>query len=282
MRIDLHLHSTSSDGVYAPDEVVKLALARRMDVIALTDHDNVDGVKPAQAAASKHGLQVLPGVELSTIDGPHKPHMLGYLFDVDNAAFTDLLATMRHARIGRAAQMVDKLAALGVHIPLDRVYTLAGEGNTVGRPHVAQVMLEHGVVRSLEDAFDRYIGNDGPAYVPNFELSPAGAIRAIHDAGGIAVLAHPGLYTDYAAIIERAVPAGLDGIEVYYYDHSRETTRRLERLATQHSLLKTVGSDFHRREPDGSARIGTVHYPAALDVVGSMRARANERHATGS
>jgi hypothetical protein len=246
-----------------------------MDVIALTDHDNVDGITLAQSAARGSLLQVLSGVELSTVDGPHKPHMLGYLFDVNNAEFQELLATMRHDRLGRAAQMVDKLAALGVNIPLERVYALAGNGNTVGRPHVAQVMVEHGVVRSLDDAFVRYIGNDGPAYVPNFELSPAHAIDAIHRAGGIAVLAHPGLYTDYAGIVERLVPLGLDGIEVYYYDHSRETTRKLDRLAAQHGLLKTVGSDFHRREPNNSARIGTVHFPATLDVIGAMQSRVN-------
>jgi predicted metal-dependent phosphoesterase TrpH len=280
MRIDLHNHTTASDGMYSPSEVIQIAINHNMDVIAITDHDTIEGVRPAQQAALAAGaaLRVVAGVELSTFEGPIKPHVLGYLFDVESQPFQVLLHDLRTTRIGRSAQIVDKLAQLGVEISIDRVYQLAGDGASVGRPHIARALVERGYVDSIGEAFTRYIGDDGPAYVPNFQLTPADAIAAIHAAGGVAVLAHPGLYEDFPAIIERLVPLGLDGVETYYYDHLPEQVRQLEQLAAKHGLIRTVGGDFHRREPDASARIGKVKFPATLDIIGALESRAQQYH----
>jgi len=273
MRIDLHMHSTASDGVYSPAEVVQIALTNQMDVIALTDHDNVAGISEAQQAAHSTHLEVLAGVELSSEDEAGDRHVLGYLIDVNNAPLLALLAELRDARVHRADRIVQKLATLGVNVPLERVYTLAGNG-AVGRPHVARAMLEQGIVGSMQEAFDKYLADDGPAYVPHYRLDPARAIQMVHDAGGVTVLAHPGRYEHCREIIEGLLPLGLDGLEVYYPDHTSEMSESLRLISEQNGLLMTAGSDFHRREPDGKARIGSVKFPANLDIVAAMKERA--------
>ncbi len=273
MRIDLHVHSTASDGAFPPAEVVQIALRHDLDVIALTDHDNISGIRSAQQAAAGTKLDVLAGVELSAEDEATDRHLLGYLMDIDNQPLQAVLSELRDARASRAERMVQKLAAVGVNIPLERVYALADKGS-VGRPHVARVLLENGYVGSLQEAFDRYIGNGGPAYVPHYRLEPARAIALIHSAGGIAVLAHPGYYNDYRAVVDSLVPLGLDGLEVYYPDHTSAVVADLESLARRYGLAMTVGSDFHRREGDGSIRIGSVKAPNSLDIVGTLRDRA--------
>ncbi len=277
MRVDLHLHSTASDGAYSPIEVVHIALTNQLNIIALTDHDTLNGVVSAQQAAASTSLEVLAGVELSAEDERTDRHILGYLLDLGNDPLQAVLAELRDARTNRADRMVQKLAALGVTIPLERVFALADEGS-VGRPHVAQVLLERGYVGSIQEAFDRYIGSSGPAYVPHYRLEPSRAIELIHGAGGVAVLAHPGYYEDYRAVIAALVPLGLDGVEVYYPDHTPGVVQDLEVLARQYKLAMTAGSDFHRREGDGSARIGSVRVPAGLDVVGALRERAQKYH----
>ncbi len=273
MRVDLHVHSTASDGVYAPGEVVQIALTNQLDVMALTDHDNVSGVVPAQQAAVGRKLEVLAGVELSAEDEYTDRHILGYLLDVDNLPLQTVLSELRDARTNRAERMVQKLAAVGVNIPLERVMALVGTGS-VGRPHVAQVLVEKGYVNSIQEAFERYIGSNGPAYVPHYRLEPTRAIELIHGAGGVAVLAHPGHYDDYRSVITALVPLGLDGVEVYYPDHVPALIEDLRVLARQYNLVMTAGSDFHRREGDGSARIGSVKTPPDLPIVERLRERA--------
>jgi hypothetical protein len=273
MRVDLHVHSTASDGVYSPVEVVQIALTHQLDVIALTDHDNISGVLPAQQAAAASDLEVLAGVELSSEDEAADRHILGYLVDLQNEPLLAVLAELQSARTRRADAIMDKLDAVGIKVSRQRVYALAGTGS-VGRPHIAQAMIEQGFASSISEAFEKYIGDDGPAYVPHYRLEPARAIDLVHGAGGIAVLAHPGHYEDYRGIIAALVPLGLDGIEVYYYDHDPQTIEDLRVVARQHDLLATVGSDFHRRESDGSARIGSVKAPPDLDLVDALRERS--------
>jgi 3',5'-nucleoside bisphosphate phosphatase len=273
MRIDLHMHSTASDGAYSPSEVVQIALTNQMDVIALTDHDTLNGIGEAQLAAASTKVEVLAGVELSSEDKKGDRHVIGYLVDPGHTAFQQLLADLRGSRVERAQRIVEKLHALGLNVSLDRVYAIAGTG-AVGRPHVAKAMLETKLVGSLQEAFDKYLADDGPAYVPHVTLGPKHAIEMIHAAGGVAVLAHPGRYPDYRPIVEELLPLGLDGVEAYYPDHSPEISQALRLLARERDLVFTVGSDFHRREGDGSARIGTVKFPADVDIVGSLKARA--------
>jgi 3',5'-nucleoside bisphosphate phosphatase len=275
MRVDLHMHSTASDGVYSPAEVVEIALTHRMDVIALTDHDNIQGIPSALDAAQHSALQVIAGVELSSQDAKVDRHLLGYLVDITYAPLLAQLDDLRNGRVYRLHEMAEKLEAIGLPIEVDYVLKLAGDGS-VGRPHLARAMLEKGYVSSIQDAFNRYIGDNGPAYVPHPTFAPDDAIRLIHEAGGVAVLAHPGHYDNYAAIIEALVDDGLDGVEVYYHDHTTKVTSDLYLLAKQHDLIMTVGSDFHRREADGSARIGSVRFPPELDVVGALRERAGK------
>ncbi len=273
MRVDLHIHSTASDGVYSPGEVVRIAQTNNLDVIALTDHDTIDGLALAWQAAASPSLEVLAGVELSSEDDTADRHILGYMFDPNHARLRAMLSELHRARFGRAEEMVRKLTALGLEIPFARVLEIAA-GGSVGRPHVAAAMLERGFVSSIQDAFDRYIGDDGPAYVPHFRLTPERAIDLIHGAGGIAVLAHPGHYEAYPEIIEALLPLGLDGVEVYYYDHTPEIVQDLWGIARRNDLVMTVGSDFHRREGDGSARIGSVKIPPGVDLVAALKARA--------
>jgi predicted metal-dependent phosphoesterase TrpH len=271
MRIDLHMHSTASDGVYAPVEVVRMALERSIDVIALTDHDNLAGIRPAQQAAAGTSLTVLAGVELSSEDPKRETHILGYLMDVDCAPFLAHLSEMREARSGRADRIVEKLNTLGMAVSIDRVRQIAGTG-AIGRPHIAQAMVEGGYVGGLQEAFDRYIDNNGPAYVPRYQLAPETAIAWIHEAGGVAVMAHPGHYADYEPTIRLLAPAGLDGIEVYYPDQGPALVQHLLVLARELDLIATGGSDFHRRDGDGSARLGSVNVPA--EVPAQLQARA--------
>jgi predicted metal-dependent phosphoesterase TrpH len=279
MRVDLHLHSTASDGVYSPAEVVQIALTNQLEVIALTDHDTVSGIRPAQAVAATTGLQVLAGVELSSEDEHTDRHILGYLINVDHAPLQALLSELRDSRTNRAARMVQKLADLGIPISMERVMALADDG-TVGRPHVARALVEGGYVSSIQEAFDQYLANGGPAYVPHYRLEPQRAISMIHAAGGVAVLAHPGHYDDYRVVIGALVPLGLDGIEVYYPDHTPAVVEDLTVLARQYKLVTTAGSDFHRRDGDGSARIGSVRPPANANIVEALRERARTYQST--
>ena len=275
MRLDLHMHSTASDGAFAPADVVRLALDKQLDVIALTDHDNTDGVLPARRAAEGTPLTVIAGVELSAEDATRDTHLLGYLLDVTYTPFQASLAEMRDARVNRSEHIVAKLRALGVNISNERVREIAGDG-AVGRPHIAKAMLEKGYVRSLQEAFDRYINNGGPAYVPRYQLAPERAIEWIHGAGGLAVLAHPGHYEDYEFALRSLAAQGLDGVEVFYPDHSPDLITRLTGLARELNLVTTGGSDFHRRDQDGNIRMGSVNVP--VETLAQLQQRQTDVH----
>lgn len=272
MRLDLHVHSTASDGAYAPAEVVQLALGHQLEVIALTDHDTLAGLPAAREAAGSR-LQVLTGVELSAEDEHADRHILGYLVNEHHDELNALLVELKEARRQRVERIVAKLNSLSVGLTVDEVLALAN-GAAVGRPHVARALLRAGYVTSLQEAFNKYIGDNGPAYEPHYRLAPARAVQMIHRAGGVAVLAHPGRYKDYRPIVDELLAFGLDGIEVYYPDHSPDMVKALRALAHQHNLIITGGSDFHRREFDGSARIGSVKIPPEVNVLEALHERA--------
>lgn len=242
MRVDLHVHTNASDGQYTPSEVV--ALARAFDLIAITDHDTTDGVAEARAAAAHHGAPlILPGIEISTAEDRGDVHMLGYFVRVDDAGFQDALRGFREARFRRGQMMVEKLARLGVHLEWARVEQIAA--GAVGRPHIARAMCEAGYVESVREAFNRYIGNDGPAYVARKRLTPEESVDLIHRAGGVAVFAHPALAAGWRDLLKGLVAAGLDGVEVNHPSNDERTRLELRALAAQHSLIMTGGSDFH-------------------------------------
>jgi hypothetical protein len=254
------MHSTASDGVLSPTELVRVALDRRINVIALTDHDTTNGIQEARQAAKDTPLDVIAGIELGCENGYRGIDILGYCLDIDNSEFQNTLIKMRTQREYRAESMIEKLAKLGIEIPLERVMEVA-DGASVTRPHIAKVMLEVGAIETFQEAFDKYIGDDGPAYAARFRLTPQAAIDLIHSAGGVAVLAHPGRYENPLTIVEEFVGYGLDGVEVFYPTHEAELRKQLLTLAKRHNLIPTGGTDFHRPDNEGKIFIGTELVP---------------------
>jgi len=261
------MHTTASDGALSPSALVQLARKRKIDIIAITDHDTTGGIPAAQAAAQGMPL-LIPGIELSATAAGADVDILGYCIDPAQADFQARLCQSRAQRITRAGAMVERLAVLGAPIRLERVLELAA-GGSVCRPHIAQALVEAGYVEGLREAFERYLGSSAPAYIPGDKLTPTEAIDLIHRAGGAAVLAHPALVPDYAALIERLVRAGLDGVEVAHPKNPNPVRANLRALAKKHDLVITGGSDFHRPEAD---LLGSVTPPAGC--VEALQARA--------
>ncbi len=241
---DLHLHTTASDGRLAPRQLVDLAARRGLRVIAITDHDNTDGLEEAfQTATSYPDLTIIPGIELSTDIPGSEIHVLGYWLNVEDQAFQVTLARFREGREGRARQMVQKLAALGFPLEWERIAQLA-EGS-IGRPHIAFAMMERGYISQPQEAFERYIGRNGPAYVEREKLTPQEAIQLIRQAGGVAALAHPREVGDWQGVLPGLVKAGLAGMEVYYKAYPPDLVAQLRQRAKALGLMALGGTDYH-------------------------------------
>lgn len=255
---DLHLHSHYSDGSFPPAEVVRRAKAAGLAAVALTDHDTVDGLPEFFAAAAAAGLTALPGVELSVDEADREIHLLGYLFRWEDAALRAALRRFAAERRVRAGAMLSRLQAMGVRIPMEAVERAAGKG-TLGRPHVAAALVEAGAVRSVQEAFDRYLARGKPAYVPRSGFTAAEAIAAVREAGGIPVLAHP-VRSGLLGEVPRLVPLGLRGLEGYHTGHDAADTLAVCRVAEEHGLLVTGGSDCHG-EIKGEVLVGRVRLP---------------------
>ena len=261
-RADLHLHTYYSDGTESPRRVVEMAKQAGLSAIAITDHDILAGLPEAAEAAAEHGIELIPGLEMSSSEAGHEVHMLGFYVDITHAPFQQTLAEQRERRIRRAHKMVEKLRALGMNVTAEDVFSSAKEQGAVGRPHVAQALLNRGYVSTLKEAFDRFIGNNGPAFIPGSPTKTADAIRSIREAGGIPVLAHP-IYLKDDTLIERFVQDGLVGLEVYHSSHTPEQIQRYEALADKLGLLRTGGTDYHGSAKEGVA-IGLVSVPYEL------------------
>jgi len=252
--VDLHTHSTASDGTYSPAELVKLAKDIGLSALALTDHDTVEGLGEALAAARKLGLPFVPGVEISVkFEGPGHCHILGYFVEADSPVLRETLDLLQRAREERNLKMVEKLRSLGVDISLKELEEEAkGE---IGRPHFAALLVRKGVVKSVEEAFEKYLKKGAPAYVPKARLTAEEAFSAIQAAGGLAVLAHPIHLKlspeELVRYVEKLKALGLEGIEAYYTDHSKEFTALCLEIARRYDLVPTGGSDFHgHNKPD--------------------------------
>jgi 3',5'-nucleoside bisphosphate phosphatase len=242
MRIDLHTHSTASDGLLSPTELIRAAHEAGVNVLALTDHDSTDGVAEAMAAAAPLGIKVIPGVEINTdFGGGGEAHVLGYFPRWREEAFQEALRRRRDAREIRGRQMVERLQKTGLPITWEMVRRYAN--GAVGRPHVAAALIEIGAATSVEDAFERYLSRGKPGYVPRAPFTPQDAIALIHSAGGVASLAHPLWIADFA--LPPLVAAGLDGLEVYYGEYGPHEVERLHEIADQWGLIPTGGSDYH-------------------------------------
>jgi predicted metal-dependent phosphoesterase TrpH len=245
---DLHAHSDRSDGTLSPDEVVALAGRRDLAGIALTDHDTFDGLDEAAAAAEELGLDFVPGIEFSAEYDGASLHILGYWVDPHDEAVNAELDRLSATRFRRGELIVEKLRELGFEIDFERVRRIAG-GQTIARPHVAQAMVEAGIVATEQEAFDRYISDDGLAYVPKHALEPLEALRLIRRAGGGCVLAHPGMWKGNGSVpdelIERMAEGGMVGLEVWHPDHDEEMRSRYAALAERLGLVATSASDCH-------------------------------------
>lgn len=259
-HIDLHLHTTYSDGMLSPREVVASAISQGVTLLSITDHDEVGGIFPAQVAARDTMVQLISGVEINTEVGREDVHILGYGFNADSPLLLAGLSQRRQARLQRTGHMVDRLNALGYPLELASVLHIAGEG-AVGRPHIARALVAAGFVSTPGEAFERLIGNRCPAYVPRPPYLPEEAINLIHTAGGITSLAHPGNIGDPIRIIRRLHDAGLDALEAYHSDHLPAVTERLLRWAADFKLAVTGGTDNHGPQSKRLATIGSVPVP---------------------
>jgi len=261
-QADLHIHSTASDGRLTPAEVVKEAARQGLKFIALADHDTVDGIAPAKAAAKSFpGLKVIPGVEISTDIPQGEAHVLGYFIDYASRELEEKLDLFRNSRLKRAQGMVAKLDKLDIHLDWPRVQQIAGS-SVMGRPHIALAMLEKGYIDSFKQAFTDYIGHDGPAYVEREKITPAEAVALIIKARGLAVLAHPFTINEPEAMIIELKAADLAGIEAYYNNYTAEEVSRLVAIARKHNLIATGGSDYHGLDSSETA-IGGIDLPLA-------------------
>jgi 3',5'-nucleoside bisphosphate phosphatase len=270
-RIDLHLHSTASDGVLTPAEVVRKAANLNLKYMALTDHDSIDGLAEAFAEAEKHpGLTLIPGVEVSTDVAAGDVHILGYFIDWHDPELLRRLTIMRASRLDRGQAIVERLRELGMPLEWARVQEIAGDA-VIGRPHIAQAMLEKGYISYLGEAFDKYISRGGPGYVERIKLDPVDAVALIRAAGGVAVMAHPLTLPGAETLIEQLVPAGLAGIEVFYASFKEWEIEKLKRLADKLNLVATGGTDYHGLDPSTETMIGGQ--PVPMSAVEGLLAR---------
>ncbi|MEO0079543.1 MAG: PHP domain-containing protein [candidate division WOR-3 bacterium] len=257
--VDLHLHTIFSDGLLTPEEMVLEAHKLGLAAVAITDHDSVDGIKPAQETGKRLKLEIVPGVEMSSTVAGVDVHILGYYLDIESPEVLDFFALVRKKRRERAERMVAKLNELGVRVTMERVAHFARAG-AIGRPHVAQALVEAGAVANINEAFSRFIGYDGPAYFPKMRLTPLEAIGFIQRHGGLAFIAHPGTYHNDDAVYA-AIAAGADGIEVWHPEHDKQASDHYAELAWKNGLLVSGGSDCHGGAKNGRMFLGQITVP---------------------
>ena len=271
--VDLHLHSTCSDGSSSPEEVVERASGLGLRAISLTDHDSMGGVAAAKAAGEVHGIDVVPGSELSAKFDGCDVHILAYFGDTDNERLIESLALYRDARRNRAERIVGRLNRLGIRVMFEQVLAKA-DGAAIGRPHVADVLVEEGFCFSPNEAFQKYLGYGKAAYEEKYVMPPSQAIEVIHAAGGIAVIAHPILYRD-DSMLPALVEQGIDGIEVWHIKQRGIDAVRYAAFADDNGLLKSGGSDCHG-DGRGEAIMGKVDVP--FSVYEDLKEGRDARH----
>ena len=243
--VDLHLHTTASDGRLSPTELVQLVADKGLQQVSISDHDSTEGLDEAFLAAQQFtDLRIIPGIELSTDIPGDEIHMLGYFIQYEDEEFQRSLEEFRRGRVDRAREMVERLASLGVQLEWDRVQEIAGDGS-VGRPHIALAMVEKGYCKEPKDAFPEYLGRNGLAYVQRTKMTPEEAVQLLLKVGGVPVLAHPAYLSELEARLPELKAAGLIGMEVYYSKFDPDTIKHLQDLASQYDLIPSGGSDYH-------------------------------------
>ncbi len=274
-KIDLHIHSTASDGRFSPADIVNKSAAAGLTTIALADHDTVDGIVPAlEAVRAFPRLRIIPCVEISTDASKGEVHVLGYFIDYTDHELQTILERMRNSRQERARRMVTKLRSLGCPIEWQRVQEIAGSG-ALGRPHIAQAMLEKGYINSFKEAFTKYIGHDGPAYVEREKMTSVEAVELVLQRDGLPVLAHPLTIPDPETMVIELKAVGLAGIETYYNGYTTEEINELVRLSDRHVLITTGGSDYHGIDDSTETMIGDVDVP--IESVEQLESLAEQR-----
>jgi predicted metal-dependent phosphoesterase TrpH len=279
-HVDLHLHTTASDGVLSPSEIVRYAKAKGLQAIAITDHDTIDGCEEGLSEGKRIGFEVIPGIEISADHSPGSMHILGFFLDIRHPLLNERLEYLQKARAERNPKMVAKLNQLGIEVTYEEVLKASG-GGQVGRPHFANVLLEKKIVKSFQEAFDRFLKKGAPAYVDKFRFTSKEALHFIHEAGGVAVLAHPNTLgvkgmTELEKVILRLVDEGLQGIEVYYPEHSAAEVALYKTLADRYHLLSTGGTDYHgieKNELDIGVGRGEMKLP--YSIVENIKALRN-------
>ena len=284
MTIDLHVHSHYSDGTKSPSELVWLASKTGVSAIAITDHDTMDGVAEAEAVCGEYGVDVVPGVEISVMHQQYPLHILGYFVDPKQKDIAAALDSLQQARDRRNRKIVEKLQELGIDASLEELLHISGIGQT-GRPHIAKLLMNHGVVRSLPEAFDRYLAKGQQAYVGRFSYSAKEAIGFIRGAGGLAVLAHPIQIDKTLLALKTLLPVltsyGLEGIETYYPSQKKTMRKRIKQFAEQYDLFLTGGSDYHGDIRPGTRLAGghNVYVPPRLLDIMKKRFEQSQRAA---
>lgn len=277
MEIDLHLHTTASDGTLTPKQLIEQISKTSLRIIAITDHDATIGSDQAIQAASTHKqLTVIPGIELGTATDDSELHLLGYFIDSSNIKLQSTLEQFRTERIQSARATVDRLAAINRPVSWQRVLELAG--GSVGRPHIARAMIEAGHVETIAEAFDRFIGEKGIARVPRPKLHPIDALEIIHSAGGIAAIAHPRTVNHLSNIVKQLVDAGLAGIEVYAEKYRGDRINTYLDIATRYDLVPCGGTDYHGLGTKNESTPGTNGPPS--DTASKLLARAIDKHSS--
>lgn len=260
MRLNLHMHSVYSDGVFTPDELIKMQARDKIEAASLTDHDSIFGISEAVAAGEKYGVRVIPGIELSSYS-TCEIHILGYNFDYKNPEFAKKLKDIKELRKTRIKKTIEKLNGLGISFDDS---SLDFDAGSVGRVHVAKEMVKQGLVSSVSDAFHRYLGAGKRAYISGYRLTPIDAVSLIKEFGGVAVLAHP-VYIQKDSLellVSGLVPYGLDGMECYYASYTADDTLRFLRMADKYGLITTAGTDLH----DGNLYVSNAYSCDRVDI----------------
>jgi predicted metal-dependent phosphoesterase TrpH len=279
--VDLHIHTTASDGVMSPSEIVRYAKAKGLQAIAITDHDTIEGLEEGLLEGERIDFEVIPGIEISAEHSPGSMHLLGFFLDIHHPLLNERLGYLQKARAERNPKIVDRLNRLGIELTYEEVLKASG-GGQVGRPHFAQVLLEKNYVRSFQEAFERFLKKGAPAYVDKFRFTAKEAIHFINEAKGVAVLAHPNTlnmngYSELENLILRLTEEGLRGIEVYYPEHSVLEVAQYKTLAERYGLLMTGGTDYHGIEKNGlDIGVGRGDMRLPYSIVEGLKAARNQ------
>ena len=272
--VDLHLHTTASDGRLSPTELIHLLASQGLKQVAISDHDTTEGLAEAFAAAEEFpDMRIIPAIELSTDIPGDEVHMLGYFLRHEDEELQKILREFRMGRLERGRMMVEKLATLGINIEWERVQEIAGEGS-VGRPHIALAMVEKGYCKEPKDAFPEYLGRNGSAYVERSKMTPPEAVEMLIRFGAVQVLAHPAYLNDMETTIAELAEAGIVGLEVHYAQFSPETVQQLAGLADRYGLIPCGGSDYHGLGNEGEPLPGTLGPPP--ETVGLLEEAASK------